>query len=53
MKLSKMRKKARAAFNFPRRVIQWAQVLGSAVTVPVVYIRGRRFTIPQAAVQRD
>ena len=53
MKMSKQRRKARSAFKHSKRVERYPTVMGSAVTIPVVYIRGRRFTIPQCAKQRD
>jgi len=61
MKLSKMRKKARSAFKKPRN-IRYRGDDGrlfmlpdpcTGVTVPVVVVRGRQFTKPQCAVQRD
>lgn len=59
MKLSKMRRKARSAFKHPRRilfrddagVIDARPGVGDEVVVPVVVVRGRVFTRPQAARQ--
>lgn len=54
MKLSKMRAKARAAFNNPRaRVPVIDPKDPHGVPVPTVFIRGRGFTRPQAARQHD
>jgi len=54
MKLSKMRKKARSAFNMRKRVVDLIQLNDPhRVPVPTVFMRGRSFTKPQCAVQRD